>query len=152
MYISLGCALENLLIAAAPHGYAFRLTLLPNPADPAHVARVHLRHGSTTTSPLYDAIPQRHTNRGAYHTDRPVTASIRSRMEALNAVPEVGIVWFTSASEKRTFADLTVRATQAFIADREQGIDDFTCGVAIGMTSRSTRTASPSTPRPSCPR
>jgi hypothetical protein len=125
MYISLGCALENLLLAAAPHGYVYRLTLLPDLADPAHVARVDLRQGVTSTTPLYDAIPQRHTNRAAYHTNRPVSASVRSRMDALNTVPDLGIVWFTSAAEKRAFVDLTVRASQAFIADRQQAIDDF---------------------------
>jgi nitroreductase len=126
MYISLGCALENLLLAAAPHGYEYRVSLLPNPADPAHVARVDLmRPGTTSGTPLYAAIPQRHTNRAAFQTNRPVTATIRSHMAALNDVPEAGIVWFTSVTEKRDFADLTLRATQAFIADRQQAIDDF---------------------------
>jgi nitroreductase len=125
MYISLGCALENLLVAAAPHGYDYRVSLLPNPTEPAHVARVELRPGMTSTTPLYDAIPHRHTNRAAYQSDRPVTALVRSQMEALNTIPEIGIVWFTGAAEKRVFADLTVRATQAFIVDRQQARDDF---------------------------
>jgi len=40
MHISLGCALENLVLAGPPHGLATTVTLLPDPADPAHVARV----------------------------------------------------------------------------------------------------------------
>ncbi len=125
MYISLGCALENLVIAAAPHGYVPGLTLLPNPRDPTHVATVTLHRGAAPVSPLYAAIPQRHTNRWAYDTTRPISATILSQMQALNAVADVGIVWHTGNAEKRAFSDLTIRATEAFIADRRQSVDDF---------------------------
>lgn len=53
MRLSLGCALENLLLAAAPHGYSPVLTLLPNPGDPTHVATRTLRRGpAPSSSPL----------------------------------------------------------------------------------------------------
>ena len=40
MYIGIGCALENLLLAAAANGYAPQVTLLPDTANPAHAARI----------------------------------------------------------------------------------------------------------------
>src|SRR3984893_4777528 len=39
MYISLGCALENLALAAGAHGFAAAVRLMPDPSDPTFVAR-----------------------------------------------------------------------------------------------------------------
>jgi hypothetical protein len=125
MYLSLGCALENLLIATAPHGYTYRMTLLPHPRNAAHAATITLRRGTASTSPLYDAIPKRHTNRGPYVTGRPITASTLTTLQSLNAVPEIGIVWYAGAAEKAAFSALTIKATEAFIGDTQQSIDDF---------------------------
>ncbi len=75
-------------------------------------------------APLYEAIPARHTNRAAY-TDRPLAPETLRTMAGLIDVPEVGVIWFTSTADKRAFADLTVRATEAFIADADQSADDF---------------------------
>ena len=125
MHLSLGCALENLLLAAAPHGYRHELLLLPTPRDAAHIATIRLRAGAAPVSPLYAAIPERHTNRGPYDTARPVGAGTLRSMQALNTVPDLAIVWYTGTAEKRAFSALTIRATEAFIADRQQSIDDF---------------------------
>ena len=125
MHLSLGCALENLLLAAAPHGYRYELLLLPNPRDTAHIATIRLRQGAAPVSPLYAAIPKRHTNRGAYDTARAVGAGTLRSMQALNTVPDIAVVWYTGTAEKRAFSALMIRATEAFIADRQQSIDDF---------------------------
>jgi len=125
MHLSLGCALENLLLAAAPHGYRYELLLLPNPRDTAHIATIRLRAGAAPVSPLYAAIPERHTNRGPYDTARAVGAGTLRSMQALNTVPEIAVVWYTGTAEKLAFFRLTLRATEAFITDRQQSIDDF---------------------------
>jgi len=125
MHLSLGCALENLVLAAAPHGYRAVLTLLPSPHDPTHVATLALHPGPRPVSPLYGAIPRRHTNRAAYDTTRPLSATVATRLQALNTTAAVGIVWYTSAAAMKAFSALTVRATQAFIDDPSQSIDDF---------------------------
>ncbi len=125
MYISLGCALENLLLAAQAKGLTPTLTLMPDRANETHVARVDLSKGQPKISPLYTAIPNRHTNRGPYDTGRPVSSQTLLAMAALIDEPEIGVVWFTSDADKKTFADLTIRATEAFIADSQQADDDF---------------------------
>lgn len=125
MYISLGCALENLLLAAQANGLTPMLTVMPDAADKTHIARVDLSAGQPAISLLYSAIPNRHTNRGAYDTGRPVASQTLSVMAALIDEPEVGVVWFTSDVDKKTFADLTIKATEAFIADPQQAADDF---------------------------
>ena len=73
-HIGMGCALENLMLAAAANGYDATATLLPGKltqtmAYPKHelVAQVGLAPGQKQQSELYDAIPHRHTNRNPYH-------------------------------------------------------------------------------------
>src|SRR5437762_4106484 len=66
MHIGLGCALENLLLAAAANGYETRVTLLPDPANVMAVAHIELATGTPNVTDLYQAIPHRHTNRYPY--------------------------------------------------------------------------------------
>jgi hypothetical protein len=125
MHISLGCALENLVLAGPPNGIAPTVTLLPDPADPGHIARVDLTPTSERTSPLFAAIPNRHTDRAAYDTSRPVDPGRLADLTALVDAPGTGLVWFTSSAQMRTFGDLTIRATEAINADPAQSADDF---------------------------
>ena len=78
-HIGMGCALENLMLAAAAHGYQAIATLLPGklgpiPAEskPELLARVDLVSGKHEETDLYDAIPRRHTNRSAYNPQKPI--------------------------------------------------------------------------------
>lgn len=125
MHLSLGCALENLMLAGPPNGKTPTLILMPDPSQPTHIARVSLDPTPATTSPLFDAIPSRHTNRAAYDTTHPVAADARDALTALVDVDTTRLVWFTADTDKQAFADLTVRATQAIIADPQQTADDY---------------------------
>ena len=124
MYLSLGCALENLVLAGPPNGLATTVTLMPDPADRGHGARVDLSPTTAAVSPLFAAIPNRHTDRSAYNTTRPVDPAQLATLRALVDVPGTDLVWFTSTADKRTFGDLTIRATEAIIADPRQNDDD----------------------------
>jgi len=126
MHIGLGCALENLLIAASAEGLEYQLRLFPNPSDIPHVARVDLaaRRKLDMSSPLYAAIPRRHTNRGAYDTTRPLGPIVFDEMQALGQdLPLVSVRWFTSADSRRNIGELIVQASEAIISDREQSQD-----------------------------
>ena len=126
MYIGLGCALENLILAASAQGFGYKLALFPNPGEMAHVARVDLVAGSEPkrVSPLYAAIPHRHTNRGAYDTGRDLDRSVFDEMQALGKdIPSVSVRWFTSADSRRRIRELVVQATEAIIADGQQSQD-----------------------------
>ncbi|MBK1736123.1 hypothetical protein CKO15_12750 [Halorhodospira abdelmalekii] len=66
LFISLGCALENLAIAAAQHGFSAHTDYFP-PEEPKECLRVRLREGAQeSVEPLFQAIPLRQTNRGLY--------------------------------------------------------------------------------------
>ena len=125
MQISLGCAIENLALAGPPNGKTPTVRLLPEPSDPVHIARVDLVLTQKSASALFEAIPNRHTNRAAYDLGRPVSQGQLDALGNLVDAPEVELVWFTKAGDKRTFGDLTTRATKVIIADPQQAADDF---------------------------
>jgi len=125
MQISLGCAIENLALAGPPNGKTPTVRLLPEPSDPTHIARVDLVLTQKSASALFEAIPNRHTNRAAYDLGRPVSQGQLDALGNLVDAPEVELVWFTKAGDKRTFGDLTTRATKVIIADPQQAADDF---------------------------
>lgn len=124
LVVSLGCALENIVIAAGPNGFATAVTLYPDPADPTYVARIELTPSQPVPSALHDAIPNRHTNRAGYKDD-PIPAEDLAALTVLNVDADIGVVWLTSPKEMRAFADLTTLATELFIADTEQSVDSF---------------------------
>jgi hypothetical protein len=78
---------------------------------------------------LYNAIPQRHTNRGPYDKNRPVSQDILESLGSLSKTisPEVrlAIFWFTTDDQRRRVGNLILQATQAIVADRQQSYDDF---------------------------
>jgi len=125
MDISLGCAVENLVLAGPPNGLAPTVGLMPDRGDRTHIARVDLAPTTATASPLFTAIPTRHTDRGAYEADRPVDQPQLDALSALVDAPDTELVWFTGAEDRRAFGDLTVRATEAIIGDVAQTADDF---------------------------
>lgn len=125
MYLSLGCALENLVVAGPPNGWAPTVTLLPDPGRPTHIAHVDLEPTSRTSSPLYDAIARRRTDRAAYDTTRPLGQEVHAALTGLIDSEETGLVWLADDDTKDRFGNLTVRATEAIIADTQQSIDEF---------------------------
>lgn len=124
MHIGLGCALENMMLAASANGFVPQLTLLPDATDITNVARIDLLPGATNISALYQAIPQRHTNRYAHDTKRPVSQVTLDALSALNADPQVKILWFTDAAGRKQIGDLMIAAAHAFVADRTLDTND----------------------------
>ena len=70
MHIALGCALENLLIAAEHFGYGHQITHFPQSDQEDLVAIIKFTSQGKPSffrdSKLFDAIPKRHTNRKTY--------------------------------------------------------------------------------------
>lgn len=124
MHIGLGCALENLLLAADAKGFDRQLSLMPDLEDGTHVARIDLSPGKPLDSILYKAIPLRHTNRGIYDIDRPLSEETLQALRQLGSVDsEVKVFWFTTELERRQVGNSIIEATQAIIGDREQSQD-----------------------------
>jgi hypothetical protein len=131
MHIGLGCAIENLVIAAAAQGYAPHVSVvegtlepIPQPPHPSLVATIELVPGPPSEDELYESIPRRHTNRAAYERGREIP---RSLLDSLLAVAgqssPVKILLFTADPERRALGDLMIGATETIIADKTM-VDD----------------------------
>jgi hypothetical protein len=124
MHVGLGCAIENLALAAPVNGYECRIELMPGAAN--QVAAIDLTPASHTSPGLAAAITRRHTNRGAYDTKSPVGMPTMDSLAALAGDDrEIRIVWFSNPPERSAFADATVAATEAIVADDDQSRASF---------------------------
>jgi hypothetical protein len=109
LYISLGCALENLIIAAEHFGYNCSVSYFPGPDD--HVATVSLRPNSRppSDSRLFYAITSRQTKRNPYEPQAISEADLET-IKSLSFDPDVGIFITRDSAIKKSFRDLVVQA------------------------------------------
>lgn len=129
MHLGLGCATENIVLAAGAFGLdaavepvSGNLTLSP-PDTPFAAARVQLTQAAAAQSALFRAIPNRHTNRGAYLPDKRINAATLRKFEGLTASKNVRVVFLTDGSARRDMGMLVVNATEKIIADPEMSAD-----------------------------
>lgn len=128
MHLGLGCAIENLVRAAQVFGYtpyvrpvAGKLTLSP-PDEPKAIAHITMDPGQPSRDTLFEAIPNRHTNRGVY-LDKPVISGVLHGFADLTASTSVQTVFLTGAAERKDLAALIVDATQRIISDPQMSAD-----------------------------
>ena len=124
-HIGIGCALENLMLAAPANGYAAIATLQPRKLEgiladprPRLVARVDLASGKRDESELYMAIPRRHTNRGPYDPHKPIPPDF---LEALGRLPgddtDVKLFLFTAEADRKRIAEVSSAANTEIYSD-----------------------------------
>ncbi|XYH98981.1 Acg family FMN-binding oxidoreductase [Sorangium sp. So ce1128] len=132
MHIGLGCAIENLALAAGSMGWTPRVELgagrLPlfdtepargagsAAAPPTRVATVRLEPGGAE-SPLARAIAERHTNRGPYGAQRVPAAALRELSSLNEDRASLEIVWLERPDQRELFAAHTLRATEIIARD-----------------------------------
>ena len=127
-HIGMGCALENLMLAAGANGYQASVTLLPGklgpiPATepaPKLLARVDLTAGKREENELYDAIPRRHTNRGPYIPEKPIPPEF---IDALSRLPgdetDTKIFLFTAEADRKKLVEISSLANDEIYSDPE---------------------------------
>lgn len=116
--LGLGCALENLLVAAPGAGFAATPSVYPEGADTTLVTRIELNDTAPAPHALEGAIVERHTDRAPYKLDAPLPRAALQRWRDLNDHPDVGLSLFAAESEPgRRFAETTISATEALVAD-----------------------------------
>jgi len=124
-HIGMGCALENLMLAAAANGYAATATLLPGklgpiPAEPKPelLARVDLVAGNKEETELYDAIPRRHTNRSAYDSQKPIPPQFVDALSRLaSEEADVKLFLFTAEADRKKIVEISSAANSEIYAD-----------------------------------
>lgn len=124
MFIGLGCALENIAIAAPGAGFAADIALLPD-SKRGLAALVTLTPADRSPHRLERAIARRRTDRGPYDPTRTVdAAAIRALQEELGGDKPFDLVFFPRGSaEAASFRDLTMEATREIVADRKMSRD-----------------------------
>ncbi|MEV5974967.1 hypothetical protein [Streptomyces sp. NPDC051921] len=123
LYVGLGCALENMVLAARARGFAPRVLLCPDADDPAHAATVVLEPGEPQAGELYEAIPYRHTNRGPFRPE-PLPPQLLGEIAGLGdkdlAAP--ALRWFSTTAERARVAAHLTEATKEIVADEDQSL------------------------------
>ncbi len=94
LWISLGCALENLLVAARAGGYAHEVSY-PEAAD---FIGVRLTPDKPPHSTLFDAIPLRQNTRSEYD-GRPVGSADLDQLQAVASEPGVTLRFITAPAD-----------------------------------------------------
>ena len=125
MYIGLGCALENMALAAVANGYKAnialsggKLDLFQDNLEPMIVAEISLSPGKKKKSSLYDAIPLRHTNRGAYDSTRELPSDIIVEIERMyEGEDKIKVLLYTSDSDKEKYIKTVIKSTEGIIKD-----------------------------------
>lgn len=100
LWISLGCALENLLVAARASGFATEVSY----PDATDFINVRLTADTPQSSPLFDAIPVRQNTRSAYD-GRLIKNADLDQMQALPLEAGVGLYFATNPSAMDTFLE-----------------------------------------------
>jgi hypothetical protein len=122
-FAGLGCAVENMVIAAGSAGYTTTVAVFPDGTGSEHVARIALHLGGTAQDrDLADAIPRRHTNRGPYK-NTPV--DLNGFAEHSSRIPGAGVLWITDQTTRHQLGALYVEATEAITADTDQSTEAF---------------------------
>lgn len=129
--LSLGCALENMALAAAAQGLAARIEPTPGrlapdtPADAATPAAIMLLEpGARQEGPLFAAIGNRHTNRGGYRLSRPLQAAqLQAVKELAGDDPRVRLFLFDADPLRARLRRLIISATESIIADPAMASD-----------------------------
>ena len=89
LFVSLGCAAENLCIAASHKGYSPTVTI----AEDGTICIRLDRHADVTPSPLFAQIALRQTNRRVYD-GRTILAADIDRLRAIEVAPSVSVHFY----------------------------------------------------------
>ncbi len=124
-HIGMGCALENMTLAAAANGYAAVVTLLPGKLGPISaeprpelLVRLDLTSGKHEETELYDAIPRRHTNRSAYDSQKPIPPPFVETLSGLaGEEPDVRIFLFTADADRKKIVEISSAANAELYSD-----------------------------------
>ncbi|WP_425986938.1 Acg family FMN-binding oxidoreductase [Brevundimonas sp. TWP1-2-1b1] len=112
LYVSLGCAAENLRIAAGATGRPGELTVGPD----GRSLRYSFTSGSAQPDPLFAAIPARRSSRTVYD-GRLIPANALAQLRQAAAAPGVAVHLLTDRTSLDRVRELVVAGNTAQMAD-----------------------------------
>ena len=121
LYLSVGCALENLCVAAEHVGFDPQVAY-HDPSDAESVATVRLREDADRSNPrpsdLFDAITTRYTSHEPF-ADRPVGAEMLEDVQALVDEEDVSLHLVDESATKTAISELQADADRLLMADSD---------------------------------
>jgi hypothetical protein len=111
VFVSLGCAAENLTHAAAAAG------LRPTLRFEANMVVAELETAAAERSPLFAAIPRRQSTRVAYD-GRPVSSDLLRELERAGTGERVAMLLITDRKQMQDITDYVVEGNTAQMRDR----------------------------------
>lgn len=123
MHIGLGCAIENMVLAAPANGYGTEVlfeegSLLEiEKSGLVRAATIRLVDMQDQADPLYEAIPLRHTNRYAYDRERGFPEDLLRRLTAASGNEYVALSLFTEGEAFGALGRAIIEATEEIVAD-----------------------------------
>ncbi len=119
LYMSLGCAVENAVVAAADLGTPVDVEYASS-SDGLPFARLRFadrKADARDHASLAGAIAKRRTNRAPYDTKRQVPSAALESLSALVSAG-VGAKWLTAQGVRARFGQLSFDATRDYVADK----------------------------------
>ena len=113
LFVSLGCAVENLALASAARGRPGTAAFVP--AAGGSIA-FDIAAGQPVISPLFNAIPRRQSTRAEFD-GRPVSAANLQTLVEPAAIPGVDCIVLTDRPQLNRVRDLIVEGNSAQMAD-----------------------------------
>ena len=113
LFASMGCAAENLSLAAAARGRQGEMRF--NPAGDGSLI-FELGSGPIESSPLFDAIGKRQSTRADYD-GRPVSSADLETLTAAAHVPGVDVILITGRQQVERVLEIVVAGNSAQMAD-----------------------------------
>lgn len=123
-HIGMGCALENLCLAAAAQGYNSRVSIIRGKLDSGAeaplqlIARVEVVPGQPQEDELYRAIPHRHTNRNPYDPEQPLPAGFVAQLSEVCSSEDVRVFLFEEVAQRNRLAHLSAAANLELYSDQ----------------------------------
>ena len=103
LYISIGCAVENLCVAATQKGY-HPVPVILKENDSTYIIRINLRKQAPINNPLFEAINKRQTNRSVYNA-RTIAADTLNLIQGITK--EEGVKFYMYKNGEVAFDTLT---------------------------------------------
>lgn len=113
LFVSLGCAAENLVIATRAAGRSAEVEIQ---TDTETRIDVHLASGTAGDQTLYQAIPLRQSTRSVYD-GAPISAADMGLLEKAAQQDGVSVLMFTEPADRDAIADFVVAGNSAQMDD-----------------------------------
>jgi hypothetical protein len=113
LYISIGCALENLVLAAQRFGFSHELVYFPLTEEDGLVAQIRFADAALATrpDPLFRAIVQRRTHHGGY-SGKPLGPTALRKLNACCGEPDLALLLTQDGPVKAAVDKLVLRASE----------------------------------------